>query len=103
MDTYNTKFKISGTAEKKTSQKTYYRHSTYPGGLKATSLAELLETHPTRVIEFAVKGMLPHTNLGRAMYRKLRVYPGASHPHQAQLTPAEAKAEQTAENTEATK
>ena len=69
----------------KLTKKIYYRHSQYPGGLKATSLARMLETYPTRVIEHAVKGMLPHNRLGVAMYRKLKVYPGPEHPHQAQV------------------
>ena len=69
----------------KLTKKIYYRHSQYPGGLKATSLARMLETYPTRVIEHAVKGMLPHNRLGAAMYRKLKVYSGPEHPHQAQV------------------
>ena len=76
------KVKVTGS---KLTQKMYYRHSQYPGGLKITSLSKMLETHPTRVIEHAVKGMLPHNRLGAAMYRKLKVYPGAEHPHQAQV------------------
>jgi len=69
----------------KLNQKTYYRHSQYPGGLKSTSLKRMMETHPTRVVEYAVKGMLPHNRLGAAMFRKLKVYPGPDHPHQAQV------------------
>ena len=65
-------------------QKTYYRHSNYPGGLRAESLEALLVRKPELVIERAVKGMLPQSRLGRAMFRKLKVYPGADHPHQAQ-------------------
>ncbi len=76
------KVKVTGN---KLTQKIYYRHSQYPGGLKSTSLGKMLETHPTRVIEHAVKGMLPHNRLGAAMFRKLKVYPGAEHPHQAQV------------------
>ncbi len=68
----------------KLSQKTYYRHSNYPGGLKAETLDHLLERKPTLVIERAVWGMLPQNRLGRAMLRKLKVYPGPDHPHQAQ-------------------
>lgn len=64
--------------------KMYYRHSQYPGGLKATSLGTLLSTHPERAIEFAVKGMLPKNKLGRAQFKKLKVYGGDSHPHEAQ-------------------
>ena len=69
----------------KLNQKTYYRHSQYPGGLKSTSLKRMMETHPTRVVEYAVKGMLPHNRLGAAMFRKLKVYPGPDHPHQGQV------------------
>jgi large subunit ribosomal protein L13 len=69
----------------KLTKKTYYRHSQYPGGLKSTSLERMLEKHPARVIEYAVKGMLPHNRLGAAMFKKLKVYPGAEHPHQAQV------------------
>jgi large subunit ribosomal protein L13 len=65
-------------------QKIYYRHSNYPGGLKAESLQAVLARKPELVIERAVKGMLPQNRLGRAMYRKLKVYRGASHPHEAQ-------------------
>jgi large subunit ribosomal protein L13 len=70
---------------KKAKQKLYYHHSGYPGGLKSTSLAQMLSTHPTRVIEHAVRGMLPKGPLGRAMFRKLKVYSGAEHPHMAQV------------------
>ena len=73
----------------KPAQKVYYRHSQYPGGLKSTTLKRMMETHPTRVIEHAVKGMLPHNRLGAAMFKKLKVYPGAEHPHQAQVKATE--------------
>jgi large subunit ribosomal protein L13 len=69
---------------RKMDQKMYYRHSGYPGGLTAITLRDQLKRHPTRVIRSAVKGMLPHNRLGRAMMRKLKVYAGGSHPHQAQ-------------------
>jgi large subunit ribosomal protein L13 len=69
---------------RKLDQKVYYRHSGYPGGLKEVSLRRMLEEHPTRVIEHAVRGMLPKNRLGRKMIRKLKVYAGADHPHQAQ-------------------
>jgi large subunit ribosomal protein L13 len=69
---------------KKTTDKMYYRHSGYPGGLKEMSFDKLQAKHPTRIIELAVKGMLPKNPLGRAMYRKLKVYEGAEHPHTAQ-------------------
>ena len=77
-----TKVKVTG---KKPKQKTYYRHSGYPGGIKAETYEELMATHPTRIIEHAVKGMLPHNRLGRAMFKKLKVYASDSHPHQAQV------------------
>ncbi len=73
----------------KLAQKFYYRHSGYPGGLKSISLGRMMETHPTRVIEHAVKGMLPHNRLGAAMLKKLKVYPGAEHPHKAQVKTTE--------------
>jgi large subunit ribosomal protein L13 len=69
---------------KKLDQKIYYRHSGYPGGLKTMTLRRQLAQHPTRVIRSAVWGMLPHNRLGRAMFRKLRVYAGEEHPHEAQ-------------------
>ncbi|HEX6656213.1 MAG TPA: 50S ribosomal protein L13 [Candidatus Limnocylindria bacterium] len=65
-------------------QKRYYRHSGYPGGLKEESLEALLARKPELVIERAVKGMLPQNRLGRAMFKKLKVYSGSEHPHQAQ-------------------
>ena len=68
----------------KLDQKIYYRHSSYPGGLTGITLREQLKRHPTRVIRSAVKGMLPHNRLGRAMMKKLKIYGGDSHPHQAQ-------------------
>lgn len=64
--------------------KVYYSHSGYPGGLKEARFKDLIAKHPHRVIEKAVKGMLPKGPLGRAMYRKLKVYPGATHNHAAQ-------------------
>lgn len=76
------KVRVTG---KKAKQKLYYHHSGYPGGLKSVSLAKMMETHPTRVIEHAVRGMLPKGPLGRAMFKKLKVYPGPDHPHQAQV------------------
>lgn len=73
----------------KLAKKAYYRHSQYPGGLKVVKLGEMLESHPTRVIEHAVKGMLPHNRLGAAMLKKLKVYAGAEHPHEAQIKAAQ--------------
>ena len=68
----------------KAEQKKAYSHSGYPGGLKSTSYTELLEKNPAKAVEKAVRGMLPHNTLGRAMLRKLKVYAGPEHPHQAQ-------------------
>ena len=70
---------------KKAKQKVYYRHSNYPGGLKAITLERMLQNHPTRVIQHAVKGMLSHNRQGRAMLRRLKVYAGDTHPNQAQV------------------
>jgi len=81
------KVKITGN---KARQKTYYRHSGYPGGLKAVNFEKMLQTHPERIIENAVKGMLPHNRLGNAMFKKLKVYEGDSHPHQAQISSSKA-------------
>ena len=84
--------KVSVTGNK-AKQKLYYRHSGYPGGLKSISLEKMMENHPARVIEHAVKGMLPHNRLGAEMLKKLRVYVGDAHPHQAQLNASAAGAE----------
>ena len=75
------KIKVTG---KKLEQKVYYRHSDYVGGMKETTLKEMLNKHPERVIEYAVKGMLPKGPLGREMYTKLFVYAGPDHKHEAQ-------------------
>jgi large subunit ribosomal protein L13 len=72
------------TTGAKLDDKFYHRFTGYIGNLKSTSLKDMLATHPERVIEFGVKGMLPKNPLGRAMYRKLKVYAGAEHPHTAQ-------------------
>ena len=68
----------------KATDKVYRRHTLYPGGLRETTVTEMFAKHPERVIELAVKGMLPKTKLGRAMARKLKVYADAEHPHSAQ-------------------
>jgi len=68
----------------KEAQKVYYRHSGYPGGLKETPYEKMHAEHPERIIMHAVKGMLPHNRLGRAMLKKLHVYAGPEHPHEAQ-------------------
>ncbi|RQW07786.1 MAG: 50S ribosomal protein L13 [Calditrichaeota bacterium] len=75
------KVKLTG---KKSEQKTYFRHTGYPGGSKFTSFREMIEKHPERVIEHAVRLMLPKNVLGRQMLKKLKVYAGDQHPHQAQ-------------------
>ena len=73
--------KLTGNKEK---QKLYRRHSGYPGGLTETSARRVRETRPVRMVEEAIQGMLPKTKLGKQMYRKLQVYAGPKHPHQAQ-------------------
>ena len=78
-----TKIMVSG---KKLGQKIYYRHTSYPGGLKERKLSEMLNRFPTRLIEHSVKGMLPKSKLGRQLMKRLKVYAGDSHPHQAQVT-----------------
>jgi large subunit ribosomal protein L13 len=75
------KVSVSG---KKREEKVYYRHSGYPGGLRSRTLGELLERRPEEVIRLAVRGMLPRTRLGRAQLRKLKIYAGPDHPHEAQ-------------------
>jgi large subunit ribosomal protein L13 len=75
------KVRVTG---RKLDQKMYYRHSGYPGGLKEISLRRMLEQRPTRVMERAVQGMLPKNRLGRKMLKKLKVYAGPDHPHEAQ-------------------
>jgi large subunit ribosomal protein L13 len=75
--------KVALTGSKLT-QKMAYRHSGYPGGLTATSYADLLEKNPVRAVEKAIRGMLPKNTLGRAQIAKLKVYVGSDHPHQAQ-------------------
>jgi large subunit ribosomal protein L13 len=69
----------------KAEQKFYYRHSGYPGGMKKVSYGTLLATKPDRMVMQSVKGMLPHNRLGRAMLKKVRIYSGSEHPHEAQL------------------
>mgnify|MGYP001826430325 CR=1 FL=1 len=75
------KVRVTG---RKLDQKYYHRHSGYPGGLKSVSLRNQLDKHPERVLQSAVKGMLPKNKLGRQMIKKLKIYAGDSHPHQAQ-------------------
>ncbi|MBM3356298.1 MAG: 50S ribosomal protein L13 [Betaproteobacteria bacterium] len=75
------KLRVTG---RKAQNKIYYRHSGYPGGIYATSFEKMQARHPERVLRLAVKGMLPKGPLGYAMLRKMKVYPGAAHPHTAQ-------------------
>ncbi|MCD6289377.1 MAG: 50S ribosomal protein L13 [Anaerolineae bacterium] len=75
------KIRVTG---RKLDQKIYYRHSGYPGGLKSISLRDQLVRHPERVIQAAVRGMLPKNRLGRRMIKKMKVYASPDHPHQAQ-------------------
>ncbi|MFT6052683.1 MAG: large subunit ribosomal protein L13 [Halioglobus sp.] len=75
------KVRVSGT---KTKNKIYHSHTGYPGGLKSISFEKLIDKAPERVLQKAVKGMLPRNPLGRAMFRKLKVYAGGEHPHAAQ-------------------
>ena len=72
------------TTGNKVKDKVYYRHTEYPGGIRSTTLEKMLDKHPARVIEKAVKGMLPSGPLGYAQFRKLKVYAGGEHPHTAQ-------------------
>ena len=77
----------------KMKQKLYHRHSGYPGGLKSITLERMMETHPTRAIEYAVKGMLPTNRLRAQMMTRLRVFSGEDHPHQGQIKTLETEGE----------
>jgi large subunit ribosomal protein L13 len=77
--------RVGITGKNKPRQKMYYRHSGYLGSLRAVSLEQMMARRPERVIEHAVRGMLPKNALGRSMFRKLRVYAGPDHPHRAQV------------------
>jgi large subunit ribosomal protein L13 len=76
------KVRVTGNKAK---QKMYYRHSGYPGGLKSVSLEKMMQTHPNRVIEHAVRGMLPRNKLNAGMMKRFKVYSGDSHPHSGQV------------------
>ena len=76
------KVRVTG---KKAEQKIYYRHSGYPAGLKSPAFKDVFDKSPGYIVEHAVRGMLPQSSLGKAMFRKLRVYPGAEHPHESQV------------------
>ncbi len=75
------KIRVSGNKE---TEKTYFRHTGYPGGTKESNLSHMRRTFPERIVEQAVKGMLPHNRLGRKLYTHLKVYAGSGHPHVAQ-------------------
>lgn len=75
------KIRLTGN---KLEQKVYYKHTGYPGGLKSITMNKLLQRKPERVLEHAVKGMLPKNRLGRRMYKKMKIYIGPDHPHEAQ-------------------
>lgn len=75
------KVRVTG---RKSTDKQYYRHTGYPGGIRSMNFEQMIERHPERVIEYSVKGMLPRGPLGRAMFKKLKVYAGDEHPHTAQ-------------------
>ena len=85
------KVRVTGNKAK---QKLYYRHSGYPGGIKSISLERMMETYPTRVIEHAVKGMLPHNRLEARMMKRLRVHVGDTHPYQGQIKATSVKVEE---------
>lgn len=71
-------------SQKRLDEKNYYKHSNYPGGLKTVSMRDQMKNHPDRVITSAVWGMLPHNKMGRALLKRLKVYAGSEHPHEAQ-------------------
>ncbi len=79
--THVEKIKVTGN---KAAQKTYHWHTGYPGGIKSLNFEKMIAQHPERVLKKAVKGMLPRGPLGRAIFKKLKIYAGADHPHQAQ-------------------
>ena len=85
------KVRVAGNKAK---QKLYHRHSGYPGGLKSISLERMMQTNPARVIEHAVKGMLPHNRLEAKMMKRLRVHVGDAHPYQGQIKATSVKAEE---------
>ena len=86
------KLKVTG---EKAVQKIYYHHSGYPGGLKSPVFRDIFSSRPEYILEHAVKGMLPHNSLGRAMFKKLRIYAGGEHRHQAQVKLAKEKGDPT--------
>ena len=76
------KVRVTG---RKLEQKVYYRHSGYPGGIRSRTAGELMATKPADVVRFAIKGMLPKNRLGMAMLRRVKIYAGSDHPHEAQI------------------
>ena len=93
------KVRVTGA---KSRQKIYYRHSGYPGGLTETPYLRMQERHPERIVQAAVKGMIPHNRLGRKILRHLKVYAGSEHPHEAQVNAGKGKEQAEAEKAEAT-
>ncbi len=87
----------------KLDDKIYYRHSGYPGGLTETPYMRMMERHPERIVQAAVKGMIPHNRLGRKILRHLKVYAGPEHPHEAQVNADKGKEEPQPEKAEAEK
>lgn len=77
--------KVVTTGNNKERQKRYYRHSGYPGGFHSLTLQQMQEKHPERILEHAVKGMLPHSPIGRVMMRRLKIYLESNHPHESQI------------------
>ena len=75
------KIRVTG---KKAKTKKYYRHTGYPGGLRSDSYSDLIVSNPEKILEKAIWGMLPHNKLGKKIYKKLKIYPGSEHPHEAQ-------------------
>ena len=88
--------KIDITGRKR-ANKIYYRYSGYPGGLRQTTFSQMIEKHPDRTIRHAVKGMLPKTTLGQRMLKRLKIYAGPDHPHDAQVIGAQKRNEKTAQ------
>ena len=79
------------TTGRKADQKLYRQHSGYPGGLKETLMSKMLQTHPDRVVQKAVKGMMPHNRLSRQLLNHLKIYSGPEHPHEAQVNAGRSK------------
>ncbi len=94
------KVRVTGA---KSHQKIYYHHSGYPGGLTETPYMRVMERHPERIVQAAVKGMIPHNRLGRKILRHLKVYAGPEHPHEAQVNAGKGKEEAQPDKAEAEK